>query len=303
MSKPASKAPKLTGAVLLGIREILAAQPSTRAAILGYLNEYTNFIESVDEPYEIESRLEQLMNQPSANRGVLLEGLAAAVAEIKNLREKLKDAHDAGYGTDYLDGAARLRSIVKKAEANAVVARSDSYYDQVIKRLQEFLEEARVDKRRADRELESTRDTMMRFNTQKRKYKKVLKELKLMLKTMGSPEAAKGLDTIEEVLRHQNRLPTEWTGETCDRCCREQRIGWAVSDECWNRVVPGKHSMDVLCLECFFEIADEGGHNVRLEDFVYMAVATDMGLYRPTFINDDLRCLVCGTACVLDGCI
>ena len=94
------------------------------------------------------------------------------------------------------------------------------------------------------------------------------------------------LDVVDAALYPPDRPESEWDGETCDRCGGEQRIGWAVQNECWNRVVPEKHKMDVLCLECFFEIADERGHDIRLEDFVCMMVATNKELERPVFVEE-----------------
>jgi hypothetical protein len=77
-------------------------------------------------------------------------------------------------------------------------------------------------------------------------------------------------------------LTTKWPGETCDRCGREQRAAWAVTDDVWRRV--GIRD-DVVCLECFFKEADEMHVNIVEKDFIFLGFATWLDLRRPIFID------------------
>lgn len=63
---------------------------------------------------------------------------------------------------------------------------------------------------------------------------------------------------------------TEWDGETCHICTREQRLAWSVSDDIWESVM-GDYKQ-VVCLECFLHnAAIKGisvGDNIKIQGVV-----------------------------------
>ena len=85
---------------------------------------------------------------------------------------------------------------------------------------------------------------------------------------------------------------TEWRGEICKKCGREQRVAWSVTDALWKAVVPEELFEKTLCLECFFKLADKRKAHVKKEDFRYLAAVAfdkeDGGpgmVERPVFVD------------------
>lgn len=60
---------------------------------------------------------------------------------------------------------------------------------------------------------------------------------------------------------------TEWRGETCKLCHREQRLAWSVTNKLWNKVTD--ESEVTWCLECFLKRAEIKGVVVKKRDFRY----------------------------------
>jgi len=61
-------------------------------------------------------------------------------------------------------------------------------------------------------------------------------------------------------------MRTDWAGETCKCCTREQRLAWTVSNKLWQKVVISYYRLGVLCLECFLRMADDRDVTVTRED-------------------------------------
>lgn len=64
---------------------------------------------------------------------------------------------------------------------------------------------------------------------------------------------------------------THWEGEICKHCKRAQHLAWGVSDDLWNKVVASKYN--VLCLECFLEMAEDKGTKVLISDIKFYGIA------------------------------
>ncbi len=64
----------------------------------------------------------------------------------------------------------------------------------------------------------------------------------------------------------------KWDGEICKKCKREQRLGWAVSDELWF-IITDNYS-GILCLECFLELAHQLGYIIKIEYFTFLDTNT-----------------------------
>lgn len=53
-----------------------------------------------------------------------------------------------------------------------------------------------------------------------------------------------------------------WSGETCKKCGRNQRLSWDIKDKVWYSLPEIWHNK-VLCLECFLELAEEINLDLR----------------------------------------
>lgn len=82
-----------------------------------------------------------------------------------------------------------------------------------------------------------------------------------------------------------------WDGEVCKKCGRDQRLVWSVNDDCWDSIVPSEFKNKVLCLECFFEFADDKKEHVYVGNFNILGVATNEEVYRPRFLETPLYAL------------
>ena len=54
-----------------------------------------------------------------------------------------------------------------------------------------------------------------------------------------------------------DRLAAEAQAQHCGRCGRRQRFEFSVTDDVWAALVPEAWRDNVLCIECFAEVADE----------------------------------------------
>ena len=53
--------------------------------------------------------------------------------------------------------------------------------------------------------------------------------------------------------------PNTCTREICKICYHSNAIGFSVSDQMWEVVIPEKFQKSVVCINCFVRIADEMG--------------------------------------------
>ena len=83
----------------------------------------------------------------------------------------------------------------------------------------------------------------------------------------------------------------DWDGEWCRRCGHPQRFAWIVDDTIWEAVVAqGWDTNKILCLECFFELADRAGIHVSEKDFVHLSIVSSRSdLVRPRFVDSYSR--------------
>lgn len=64
---------------------------------------------------------------------------------------------------------------------------------------------------------------------------------------------------------------SNWEGEICTKCKRDQRIAWTIRDDKWNIIVPPEDKNRVFCFECFLTLADEKGVEIKVDDFLFFA--------------------------------
>ncbi len=46
-------------------------------------------------------------------------------------------------------------------------------------------------------------------------------------------------------------MPIEWNYEWCRMCERPNKIGFSVTNEVWEKIVPKELHFDILCYNCF----------------------------------------------------